>query len=277
MRQIFREQYEKAKKRPHITDTVGRSVLESVLNTCNDSTKAMEVYSQASRDRLGTTREQHKAAYAYLALAFALLEDASLVIEDEGVRIDSGNLFHFAGHALREIGQLNRAGDSYWRAGVMSKGGATPSSFGIRSIAKAKVAFAAVGATQQSDDMHVLEWEARRQTALWWQSSVLYLWRATSRYGTSAGRWILFTFAVVGASTWAYELMHSLRWIHQGQQWTPWLSAFYYCIVTMTTLGYGEFVPCHPAAQAFVVLNVLVGYFLLAVGATILGRKVIAR
>ena len=51
----------------------------------------------------------------------------------------------------------------------------------------------------------------------------------------------------------------------------------YYCLVTMTTLGYGEFVPNNAIAQSFVIFNVLAGYFMLGVGVTILGRKVIGR
>jgi len=45
----------------------------------------------------------------------------------------------------------------------------------------------------------------------------------------------------------------------------------------MTTLGYGEFVPNYAAAQGVVVFNVVFGYFLLTVGVSILGRKLIRR
>jgi len=192
--------------------------------------------------------------------------------------VGQDKLFHFAGHAFREIGHIARAADAYWRAGVASGRGSYPSPWGIRSIARAKVCFKDVGELGKSDNMHRLEWEARQHIgASWWQKPILFLWDVTSRYGTKPGRWLMSLLVVIVFSSIAYELMHRLLWIHQEQLWTSWFSAIYYCIVTMTTLGYGEFVPNHPVAQSFVVLNVIVGYFMLAVGVTILGRKILWR
>jgi hypothetical protein len=226
---------------------------------------------------LGSTREQHKAAYTYLALAFTVLENEKIKICIANKTVEHSKLFHFAGHAFREIGQVNRAADAYWRAGITDNRGKPPSDWGIRSLARAKVCFREVGEVEKSDEMHCLEWEARRHWSPRVRKFVLSLWALTSQYGTAPRRWLVSLLVVFGGSALMYELMHRLLWIHQGQTWTPWASAIYYCAVTMTTLGYGEFVPTHWVAQSFVVLNIAFGYLLLAVGITILGHKVIGR
>lgn len=221
------------------------------------------MYELAENGRLGAVREQHEAAYTYLALAFAVLENEKIRIRTDGEPVRHDKLFHFAGHAFHEIGQLNRAVDAYWRAGVTSEDGEYPTGLGIRSIARAKICYQEIGEAAKSDEMHRLEWEARRRESRAWLRPFLCLWALTSRYGAAPLRWLLSTLIIVAGSTILYEFMHRWLWIDQKQLWTPWISALYYCVVTMTTLGYGEFVPNHAVAQSFVVLNVLAGYFLL--------------
>lgn len=277
MSKIFKQEYDRALKQPKISDQTGLQIFQRTLEQCKDESKAIEFYELANKDRMGSVREQHEAAYTYLALAFVALEKKNIEIRTVGEPVKHDKLFHFAGHAFREIGQLNRAADAYWRAGVTSKDGDYPTNFGIRSIARAKICYKEIGEEAKSDEMHRLEWEARRRVSRAWLKPFLGLWALTSRYGTSPPRWFMSMLIVVVFSTLLYEFMHRWLWIYQGQHWTPWVSALYYCVVTMTTLGYGEFVPQNVVAQVFVVFNVLAGYFLLAVGITILGRKVIGR
>ncbi len=270
---VFEKEFQKASERPKITDQAGLWIFRSAIEQCTDESKAKELYEMADNRRLGTVREQHEAAYTYLALAFTMLENKKI----GGEPISHNKLFHFAGHAFREIGQLNRAADAYWRAGVTSKNGEYPTRLGIRSIARAKICYEETGETAKSDKMHSLEWDARRHGSPIRHKPFLYLWALTSRYGTEPFRWIICTMITIAIFTIFYEFMHQCYWIDQKQPWTPWISALYYCVVTMTTLGYGEFVPNHAGAQSFVVINVLFGYFLLGVGVTILGRRVIGR
>jgi hypothetical protein len=97
--------------------------------------------------------------------------------------ISAPQMFHFAGHAFREIGQLNRAADAYWRAGVIVK----PNEFSVRSLARVKSCYSEVGETGKSDHMHVLEWSARRQipSQRFPAKALLWIWCITSKYGVS--------------------------------------------------------------------------------------------
>ena len=49
-----------------VTDATGIRLFESALNTITDSNSANVGFSDADQKRLGTTREQHEAAYKYL-------------------------------------------------------------------------------------------------------------------------------------------------------------------------------------------------------------------
>jgi hypothetical protein len=48
-------------------------------------------------------------------------------------------------------------------------------------------------------------------------------------------------------------------------------------VYTTATLGYGDFVPSNIQSQIVVIINIIVGYLLLGVGLTIIGRKVLSR
>ena len=285
MKNVFRIEYDKARDRCKllcdIADPKGRDIFKSVFEECtNDLNKASCRAEEANGDegRLGTTVQQHNAAYTFLALAFVALEEG-IEIPIPGKSVKHHEFFHFAGHAFRVIGQLNRAADAYWRAGVTSGGEEDhyPDSFGIRSLAQAKIRFEDTGKVKKSDEMHCLEWEARRNSSVRCQKSILFLWGLTSKYGTSSRSWLWSLGKAIVSFTIVYECMHQLSWIGKGQDWTHVVSPLYYCFVTMTTLGYSEFASNHIAAQSVIVVNVIVGYFLLAVGASILGRKVIGR
>ena len=114
MGNLFDREATKAVVRPKITDQTGLSYFATAIDSIVDPTTANTISSEADAKRLGSFADQHKAAYLYLALAFRLIETPSLMATSPG------KMFHFAGHAFRGIGQLNRAADAYWRAGVMT-------------------------------------------------------------------------------------------------------------------------------------------------------------
>ena len=276
MRSPFDGEMKRAAVRPKITDNKGREAFESALSGIVDSQSAAVAYRLADQKRLGSIADQHQAAHTYLGLAFRLIEAPSISVDVDGDKIPATRMLHFAGHAFREIGQLNRAADAYWRAGVTSNKNGSPDPFGIRSLARAKSCCADIGEDDRSDEMHVLEWEARRLGSER-PTPILTLWRITSRYGTSLGAWLASLALLLGVFTLLYEALHASGWLCDTQPWTFLLTAAYYCAVTTATVGYGEIVPSHWASQLVVVLNIALAYALLATGATILGRKVLGR
>lgn len=268
----------KAVARPPITDTIGCRVFEDTLS--NAECDLATVYKRADDGRLSAAL-QHTIAYQYLALAFAVLENK------DGPRDDvpsASVLFHFAGHAFREIGQLNRAADAYWRAGILSviDEALSPSykaGIGTRSLARSKMCYADIGEVTRSDAMHRLEWDARRLLSSD-RTPILALWKVTSDYGTSLTRWSCSVAAVLLLFAACYHVAY-----HHGvleptsmnnTSWTA-LTALYFSCLTSATVSFSDFIPTGWEAQMLVVLNVISMYVLLAVGATILGRKALAR
>ncbi len=272
MRISFEEEKKKAMEDPEVTDRVGKETLSSVISA--EGSQAQKKFDQASDKRLGPLREQHEAAYTYLALGIRQLRNQDLTIRSEGATVPLTRLFHFAGHLFRETGQLNRAADAYWRAGVAN--GKHVDDFAIRSLARAKMCCAEIGESDESDRMHKLEWEARRALALWPKRVLLTAWRCTTGYGTSLQRWVCSLLWVLTVFSVLYAGLHAVGAIAQGRPWT-WISAVYFCIVTTATVGYGDFTPSDWVGELVVVANVIVGYIMLAFGATILGRKVLGR
>ncbi len=274
MHEPFEQGKTKAMEVPHLTDPLGKSILSCVLGIAGTS-GAQTKFDEATHKRLGTPREQHEAAHIYLALGLLQLRVPGLTVQGGGETVPPTKLFHFAGHAFREIGQLNRAADAYWRAGVAN--GKEVDEFAIRSLARAKSCYAEIGETEKSDCMHRLEWEARRARAKWANWALLTAWRLTTAYGTSLGRWLGSLLVVLAGFSIIYEVLHTLGAIHDGHKWTPISSAAYFCIVTTATVGYGDFTPTNWIGELVVVTNVLLGYAMLVFGTTILGRKVLGR
>jgi voltage-gated potassium channel len=45
-----------------------------------------------------------------------------------------------------------------------------------------------------------------------------------------------------------------MRW----EQW-PWYNALYFCVATLTTIGYGDLVPTHPGTKIFTIFYIFIG------------------
>lgn len=272
----FREEFEKAKAEPlSISDKRGNNIFQEAKKRAGES-KALELYYQADEQRLGITAEQHRAAYTYLALAYWKLR--STKHEDGAELPDAHLLFHFAGHAFREIGQLNRAADAYRRAGITSGEGDAPKDFGIRSLARAKMCYREIGEDDKADEAHRLEWDARRASSCPCARFTLWIWKVTSGYGTKAFPWVLWVLGMLAAFTICYQIMYWLGWLCVGKcpKWGCFTGA-YYSVVTMSTLGYGDISPARCPAQLAVTIQLVLGYVFLGIGLTILGNKVIRR
>jgi voltage-gated potassium channel len=56
-----------------------------------------------------------------------------------------------------------------------------------------------------------------------------------------------------------------------------WLNSFYFCVITLTTIGYGDIVPKTDAGKIFTIFYVIVGIGIIATFANILIKNAVAR
>ena len=107
---------------------------------------------------------------------------------------------------------------------------------------------------------------SRANTVLYW------LWWLTSDCGRSLSRWGGFTLILAVLFGLGYQNVG----IDMGDNATP-LSPYYFSVVTLTTLGYGDVVPTTSAGQALVMLQVIVGYLMLGGLISIFANKMARR
>lgn len=118
------------------------------------------------------------------------------------------------------------------------------------------------------DENYLHEFRSRDQ-----RHDLLYrLWKATSDCGRSFARWGILT-AVLAV---VFGILYTQVSLDYGDHQT-WLSPFYFSVVTLTTLGYGDVLPKSPTAQTLVLLEVVIGYVMLggvlSIFATRMGRR----
>jgi uncharacterized protein YjbI with pentapeptide repeats len=87
---------------------------------------------------------------------------------------------------------------------------------------------------------------------------IYYLWWLTSDCGRSMLRWCLWTVLLIFIFGFTYMIVG----VDYGEHPT-WLSPFYYSVVTLTTLGYGDVVPASFWAQIVAMVEVVTGYIML--------------
>ena len=98
------------------------------------------------------------------------------------------------------------------------------------------------------------------------------VWNVTSDCGRSATRWALWTLAIALTFAGIYTTMP----IDYGDYET-WLSPLYFSVVTLTTLGYGDSLPTNPETQLVVMIEVVLGYFMLGGMLSLLSNKMARR
>lgn len=119
-----------------------------------------------------------------------------------------------------------------------------------------------------TDQNYLAEFRTRGQAAEW----IYRVWWLTSDCGRSMFRWAVCLSAIVVLFGLAYASVS----IDYGNYET-WLSPFYYSVVTLTSLGYGDVLPASPAAQALAMAEVLAGYLMLGGLLSILSNKMARR
>lgn len=109
------------------------------------------------------------------------------------------------------------------------------------------------------------------------------MWSITSKCGASFSRWLLFSLAIALLFAGLYYTVYlicpgNLAFKNQyiSTEW-PFLSFFYYSIVTFTTLGFGEIIPTNAYSQLLVAIEVIIGYVMLGGLVSILANKLSRR
>jgi hypothetical protein len=105
-----------------------------------------------------------------------------------------------------------------------------------------------------------------------WTNAVYHFWWATSDCGRSVLRWFLWTIVAALIFAGSHENL-SVDW---GDHPT-WLSSFYYSVVILTTLGFGDVTPASTAAQVLAIIEVVIGYLMLGGLLSILSNKMVRR
>ena len=103
-------------------------------------------------------------------------------------------------------------------------------------------------------------------------AAVYRVWWATSDCGRSFTRWSLWTVLIMCLFGIAFQFVQ----MDYGDYQTP-LSSFYYSVVTLTTLGYGDVLPASLPAQVLAMAEVVIGYVMLGGLLSIFANKMARR
>jgi hypothetical protein len=107
-----------------------------------------------------------------------------------------------------------------------------------------------------------------------------WIWKVTCNYGRSVpllSLWFI-GLALIYAAIYTWGCAGALNWDTNSQESGPgFWSAFYYSVVTLTTLGFGDIVPTIWYSKLIVMTQVIVGYVLLGLLVSVLADKVARR
>lgn len=87
---------------------------------------------------------------------------------------------------------------------------------------------------------------------------VYRIWWLTSDCGRSLSRWCVWTLAITSLFAWLY----TLGGVDFGRH-PDWIAPFYFSVVTLCTLGYGDMVPVTPPMRLLAIIEVFAGYVML--------------
>jgi uncharacterized protein YjbI with pentapeptide repeats len=100
------------------------------------------------------------------------------------------------------------------------------------------------------------------------------VWLMTSNCGRSLPRWFLWILLIVAV----FGGLYSLAWSGMDSRSdVSWLSPFYYSVVTITTLGYGDVVPVSTLTRLLAICEVFIGYVMLGGLLSIFNNKMARR
>ena len=105
------------------------------------------------------------------------------------------------------------------------------------------------------------------------QNGLDNIWRLTRAYGRNIGRWT----AVILSVAMVFTVLFALVGVQAGSHESGMMTYFYYSVVTLTTLGYGDIVPNSAVGQILVILEVCVGYMMLGGLISIFANKMARR
>jgi len=114
--------------------------------------------------------------------------------------------------------------------------------------------------------LHEFRTQSRANAFLYW------LWWVTSDCGRSFLRWG----ACISLLLILFAGLHSFVTVDYGLYPTA-ISPFYYSVVTMTTLGFGDVIPVSIAAQILTIIEVIIGYLMLGGLLSIFASKMARR
>lgn len=118
------------------------------------------------------------------------------------------------------------------------------------------------------DENYLTEFRERGRGA----QVIYYLWWATSDCGRSLTRWCTLILLTALCYAWLYTFIP----IDFGNHPT-WLSPFYFSVVTLTTLGFGDVQPASIAGQVVTMFEVVTGYIMLGGLLSIFSNKIARR
>ncbi|MEM9187997.1 MAG: pentapeptide repeat-containing protein [Myxococcota bacterium] len=121
---------------------------------------------------------------------------------------------------------------------------------------------------QIRDENYLHEFRTRNRL----HGCLYWVWWLTSDCGRSLGRWALSTLLLTLVFGGVYQLVD----IDYGEHPTP-LSPFYFSVVTITTLGYGDVTPASTAGQIVAMVQVCLGYMMLGGLISIFANKMARR
>jgi uncharacterized protein YjbI with pentapeptide repeats len=119
-----------------------------------------------------------------------------------------------------------------------------------------------------ADENYLYEFKTRSR----YHRFLYVLWWITSDCGRSIGRWTLCIFGV----TLLFSFLYGIVEIDYGSYKTAF-SPFYFSVVTLTTLGFGDVVPSTFAGQILVVTQAILGYVGLGGLLSIMANKIARR
>jgi len=114
--------------------------------------------------------------------------------------------------------------------------------------------------------LHEFRTQSRANAVIYW------LWWVTSDCGRSFLRWGSCIFMLLGL----FAVLFSFVSVDYGEYPTA-LSSFYYSVVTLTTLGYGDVLPASMPAQILAMIEVVIGYVMLGGLLSIFANKMSRR